>query len=408
MPAKGFSRHWKQAEQNDFSSQETLIKRKTLSSPQLHEILIQSIFSMEQKDLQQIASQFEIKGDILEVKPLGNGLINTTYKVVTQGDAPDYVLQHVNNSIFPDVDLLMNNIVAVTSHLRSKLEAKHTKDIDRKVLQFIPAKDGKYYYLHGENYWRVMVFIPDTVSKTGVTIESSYIVGKTFGDFQASLADIPTQLGETIKDFHNIEFRLQQLREAVAQDKASRVAETKHLVEEIEKRAETMSRSERLYREGKLPKRICHCDTKVDNILFDKDDNVLCVIDLDTVMPGFIFSDYGDFLRSAANTQPEDSPEYDKIEFRMDIFKAFTQGYLETARAFLTPIEIENLPYAALLFPYMQTVRFLADYLNGDTYFKIQYPEHNLVRTINQLTLLQKAEAHIPEMEAFIKAELAK
>ena len=363
---------------------------------------------MEQSELQHIASQFNIKGNIVEIKPLGNGLINTTYKVVTEGNAPDYVLQHVNNAIFPDVDMLMNNIVAVTRHIRKKLEAKHTTDIDRKVLHFVPCKDGKYYYLHDGKYWRIMDFIPDTVSKSGVTPESSYIVGETFGDFQAMLADIPEKLGETIKDFHNIEFRLQQFREAVADDKMGRVAETKDIIDEIEKRAESMTRSERLYREGKLPKRIAHCDTKVDNILFDKDGNVLCVIDLDTVMPSFIFSDFGDFLRSAANTVAEDSPEYDKIEFRMDIFKSFTQGYLKTASAFLTPIEIENLPYAAELFPYMQLVRFFADYLNGDTYYKIQYPEHNLVRSKNQLTLLKRAEAHEAEMQAFINEQLGK
>lgn len=253
-----------------------------------------------------------------------------------------------------------------------------------------------------------MVFIPDTVSKSGVTPESSYIVGETFGDFQAMLADIPEKLGETIKDFHNIEFRLQQFHEAVKEDKMGRAAGVKDIIDEIEKRAETMTKSEKLFREGKLPKRICHCDTKVDNILFDKDDSVLCVIDLDTVMPSFIFSDFGDFLRSAANTQAEDSPEYDKIEFRMDIFKAFTEGYLKTASAFLTPIEIENLPYGATLFPYMQLVRFFADYLNGDTYYKIQYPEHNLVRSKNQLTLLQRAEEKIPEMEAFIQEQLKK
>ncbi len=363
---------------------------------------------MEQKDLQHIASQFQITGNVVEVKPLGNGLINTTYQVITEGDAPNYVLQHINNAIFPDVDLLMHNIVEVTGHIRKKLEAKHTTDIDRKVLHFVPCTDGKYYYLHDGKYWRIMDLIPDTVSKSGVTPESSYIVGKTFGDFQAMLADIPVELGETIKDFHNIEFRLKQLDEAIAEDKMGRLADTKDIVEEIKNRAESMSRSERLFREGKLPKRICHCDTKVDNILFDKNDDVLCVIDLDTVMPSFIFSDYGDFLRSAANTMPEDSPEYDKISFRMDIFKAFTEGYLETAKAFLTPIEIENLPYAATLFPYMQVVRFYADYLNGDTYFKTQYPEHNLVRTRNQLTLLKSAEAHVPEMQAFIDAQLAK
>ena len=363
---------------------------------------------MEQKDLQHIANQFEIEGNVTEVKPLGNGLINTTYKVVTDGNTPDYVMQHINTDIFPDVDMLMNNIVAVTGHIRKKLEAKHTADIDRKVLKFVPCKDGKYYYNHDGKIWRIMVFIPDTVSKSGVTPESSYIVGETFGDFQAMLADIPEKLGETIKDFHNIEFRLQQFHDAVKADKVGRLAGVKDIVEEIEKRADSMCRSEQLFREGKLPKRICHCDTKVDNILFDKNDNVLCVIDLDTVMPSFIFSDYGDFLRSAANTMPEDSPEYDKIDFRMDIFKSFTEGYLKTARAFLTPIEIENLPYAATLFPYMQLVRFFADYLDGDNYFKTQYPEHNLVRSKNQLTLLKRAEEKIADMQAYIDEQLKK
>lgn len=363
---------------------------------------------MEQTVLQHIAGQFEIQGKVIEVKPLGNGLINTTYKVVTEGNDPDYVLQHINNSIFPDVDMLMGNIVAVTGHIRKTLEARQVEDIDRMVLHFVPCKDGKYYYLHEGKYWRIMVFIPDTVSKSGVSPESSYIVGETFGDFQAMLADIPAQLGETIKDFHNLEFRLQQFHEAVKEDKMGRAAGVKDLIEEVEKRAEYMCKGERLYREGKLPKRICHCDTKVDNILFDKQENVLCVIDLDTVMPNFIFSDFGDFLRSAANTMPEDSPEYDKIEFRMDIFKSFAEGYLKTASAFLTPIEIENLPYAATLFPYMQFVRFFADYLNGDVYYKTQYPEHNLVRSKNQLTLLQRAEEKVPEMEQFIAEQLKK
>lgn len=363
---------------------------------------------MEQKDLQHIANQFEIEGNVSEIKPLGNGLINTTYKVVTEGTTPDYVMQHINTDIFPDVDMLMNNIVAVTAHIRKKLEEKNTADIERKVLKFIPCKDGKYYYKHEGKCWRIMFYIPDTVSKSGVTPESSYIVGETFGDFQAMLADIPEQLGETIKDFHNIEFRLQQFHDAVKANKAGRLDGVKDIVEEIEKRAEEMCRSERLFREGKLPKRICHCDTKVDNILFDKDDSVLCVIDLDTVMPNFIFSDFGDFLRSAANTMPEDSPEYDKIEFRMDIFKSFTEGYLKAARVFLTPTEIENLPYAATLFPYMQLVRFFADYLDGDKYYKTQYPEHNLVRSKNQLTLLKRAEEKLSEMQAFIDEQLKK
>ncbi|MDD5781199.1 MAG: aminoglycoside phosphotransferase family protein [Bacteroidales bacterium] len=358
-------------------------------------------------NLQQIVANFDIQGKVIDVRPLGNGLINTTYKVETEGDAPNYVLQHINNAIFPDVEMLMNNIVAVTNHIRAKYEAADMADLERKVLNFVPAKDGKYFHFDGEKYWRIMVFIPDTISQSAVTPESSYIVGETFGNFQAMLADIPVQLGETIKDFHNMEFRLQQLREAVAENKAGRLAEVQWLVDELEKRAEEMCKGERLFREGKLAKRICHCDTKVDNILFDQDGKVLCVIDLDTVMPNFIFSDFGDFLRSAANTGKEDDKDLDNVNFNMEIFKAFTEGYLKSARVFLTPLEIENLPYAAALFPYMQTVRFLADYINGDTYYKTQYPEHNLVRSKAQFKLLQSVEAHQAEMQAFIAAQLS-
>ena len=354
-----------------------------------------------------IVSQFNIQGNVVEVAPLGNGLINTTYRVKTEGAAPDYVLQHVNNAIFPDVDMLMNNIVAVTEHIHGKLVATGATDIERKVLKFVPTKDGKYYHFDGEKYWRVMEFIPDTVGMTAVTPETSYIVGETFGNFQAMLADIPAELGETIKDFHNMEFRLRQLREAVAENKAGRLAEVQWLVDELEARAEEMCKGERLHREGKLAKRICHCDTKVDNILFDKDGNVLCVIDLDTVMPNFIFSDFGDYLRSAANTGKEDDQNLDNVNFNMEIFKSFTKGYLKSAASFITPLEVENLPYAAALFPYMQTVRFLADYINGDTYYKIQYPEHNLVRSKAQFKLLQSVEAHQAEMQAFI-AEIVK
>ena len=352
--------------------------------------------------MNEIVSQFAIQGNVVEVAPLGNGLINTTYRVKTEEGQPDYVLQNVNNAIFPDVEMLMDNIVAVTSHIRAKLEAAGTEDIDRKVLNFIPTKDGKYFYFDGAKYWRVMAFIPDTKSMTAVTPETSYIVGETFGNFQAMLADIPAQLGETIKDFHNMEFRLKQLREAVAENKAGRLAEVQWLVDELEKRAEEMCKGEQFHREGKLPKRICHCDTKVDNILFDQEGNVLCVIDLDTVMPNFIFSDFGDYLRSAANTGKEDDKDLDNVNFNMEIFKSFAKGYLKSAASFITPLEVENLPYAAALFPYMQTVRFLADYINGDTYYKTQYADHNLVRSKAQFKLLQSVEAHQAEMKEFI------
>ena len=359
-------------------------------------------------DLTNIVSQFAIEGKVLEITPFGGGLINHTYKVTTAGNGPDYILQNVNVSVFPDIDLLMNNIVEVTNHIRKKLEAANTPNIGRKVLRFIPAIDGKMYYYDGDKYWRVMVCIPDSVTKTGVSIESAYIVGETFANFQAMLADIPAKLGETIKDFHNMEWRIQQLKDAIAANKSGRAddPEVKEILKEIFDRADEYCKAERLYREGKLPKRICHCDTKVDNILFDKDDNVLCVIDLDTVMPSFIFSDFGDFLRSAANTTAEDDPDLSKVSFNFEIFKSFTKGYLKGAASFITPIEIENLPFATALFPYMTLVRFIADYINGDIYFHCKYPEHNLVRSRNQLKLTKCVEAAFPQMEAFIAEQL--
>lgn len=237
-----------------------------------------------------------------------------------------------------------------------------------------------------------MLFIPDSYTYEAVTPEYSYYAGKAFGEFQSLLSDMEQPLGEVLPNFHNIEFRLSQLRDAVRENRCGRVGEVQHFIDAIEEKAEMMCLSERLYREGKLPKRVCHCDTKVNNMLFDSDGNVLCVIDLDTVMPSFVFSDFGDFLRSAANTGAEDDKCLDNIDFNMEIFEAFAKGYLIGTKDFLTDIEKENLPYAALLFPYMQTVRFLADYINGDKYYKIKYPEHNLVRTKAQWRLFERAE----------------
>lgn len=341
-----------------------------------------------------IAQKFKISEEITSVKPMGEGLINDTYKVFVKGaDAPKYVLQRINNAIFQDVDMLMDNINKVTAHLQAK---------NIKTLQFLDTKDGKSYYFDGEKYWRVMAFVPDSLTYQTINAQFSCIAGKSFGEFESALADMKEPLGEIIPDFHNIEFRLKQLSDAVAEDRVGRVKEVQYYLDEIFKREEKMTLGERLFREGKLPKRVCHCDTKVNNMLFDKDGNVLCIIDLDTVMPSFVFSDYGDFLRTAANTGMEDDPNLDNIDFNMEIFEAFTKGYLEGTKAFLLPIEKENLPYAAMLFPYMQTVRFLADYINGDTYYKIKYPEHNLIRTKAQWRLFERAEAKEIEMMKFL------
>ena len=349
---------------------------------------------MTTTQLFEIAGRFLVQGRIADIQPFGGGLINDTFRVTTEGDAPDYVLQRINNAIFKDVDLLQHNIEAVTEHIREKLEDAGEDDIDRKVLSLVGVhgSDNTYVCVGGQ-YWRMTVLIPDSYTHNEVTPESSYDTGKAFGRFEAMLADLPETLGETIPDFHNMELRSRQLKEAVSADPVGRMAEpeVQEILKFLEQYDQEMCKAERLYREGVLPKRICHCDPKVNNILFDAEGKVLCVIDLDTIMPSFVFSDFGDFLRTGANTVAEDCPDIEKVDFRMDIYDAFLKGYLESAGEFLTDVEKDNLPYAAMLFPYMQAVRFFADYINGDTYYKIAYPDHNLVRTRNQVALFKSA-----------------
>lgn len=362
------------------------------------------IINMEEKNLLQLVSHFDVQGTVKSVKPLGNGLINDTYKVaMNEEDEPAYVLQRINNAIFKDVELLQSNIEAVTAHLRKKLEEKQVADIDRRVLHFIKAETGKTYWREADDtYWRMMRFIPNAFTYETVNEKYSHAAGLAFGEFEAALVDLPQQLGETIPDFHNMELRARQLKEAVQNNPVKRLSVVESMVEELNRNMEEMCKAEQLHRDGKLPKRICHCDTKVNNMMFDADGNILCVIDLDTVMPSYVFSDYGDFLRTGANFTAEDDPNLANVGFNMDIFKAFTKGYLTSAGAFLTPIEREHLPFAAKLFPFMQCVRFLTDYINGDVYYKIKYPEHNLDRAKNQLALFNSVCLHEEEMKNFI------
>ena len=355
------------------------------------------------KDLRDIAAQFCLQGIVSEIRPLGNGLINDTFLVSTQDpDTPDYVLQRINHHIFQDVALLQDNIDKVTRHIRTKLQTAGEDDIERKVLTLISTHDGKTYYFDSESYWRISVFIPRTQTIDVVNESTAMSAGLAFGRFEAMLADIPDKLGEPIPHFHDIELRVKQLEDAMNENKAGRLNKVLDMCQQILDVSPTMSAATEWLRSGYLPTRICHCDPKVNNILFNEQGEVLCVIDLDTVMPSHIYSDYGDFLRTAANFTSEDDADLNKVGFNMQLFKAFTKGYLQSAQSFLTETEISNMPYGAALFPYMQCVRFLADYLNGDTYYKIAYSEHNLVRAKNQLKLYQDVNAHADEMNSFI------
>ena len=355
--------------------------------------------------MKEILSHFDIKNEVADPQPLKIGFINDSFIVRAKNKGEkSYFLQRINHHIFQNVEGLQRNIQIVTDHIRQKLAASGESDIDRKVLELVPTKDGKLYHKTAEgDYWRVYVLIENASSQEKVTPESAELTGEAFGRFQCQLADLPFDaLCESIPNFHNIEFRLWQLDEALKEDKASRKAAVKDIVAEIDKRREEMCLAERLFREGKLPKHINHCDTKVNNILFDEQGKPLCIVDLDTVMPGFVLSDFGDFMRTAANKGAEDDPILDNIQVDLEIFEAYARGYLKQA-TFLTDIEKQLLPYGCRLLSYMQTVRFFTDYLNGDTYYKIQYPEHNLVRTRAQLRLVEEQERVADRMQAIIQ-----
>ena len=351
----------------------------------------------------QIIDQFSIQGSPGSISPLSIGHINDSFIIRNQeAGKPDYLLQCINHQIFKDVDMLQNNILEVTNHIRKKLKARGIADVDRRVLTIIPAKDGKPFFFDGEKYWRVYLFIAGGRSFDTINPELAYEAGKAFGNFQSDLADLPNPLGETIPDFHNMEFRLQQFNDALNADLAGRVKDNQDIIQEIQSRAEEMCAPNRFHREGKLPKRTNHCDTKVNNVMFDQEGNVLAVVDLDTVMPGFVLSDFGDFMRTGANTGAEDDANLDNITINLDVFKGYTRGYAEKAKSFLLPIEIDHLAFGAKLLTYMQTVRFFTDYMNGDTYYKIHFPEHNLQRTKAQFRLLQEMEKHYDEMNEIV------
>ena len=352
-----------------------------------------------------ILKQFKLKTEIVEIKPLKIGHINDSF-ILTGKNPKDesYFLQRINHNIFKNVEGLQNNIKIVTDHLRKKYREAEETNLKQKVLELIPTIDEKLFYKDGDgNYWRVYINIINTHSYEAITPELAYEAGKAYGNFHCMIVDIPAnQLIDSIPDFHNVEFRVQQMKDAVKDNVAGRLEKTQWMVDELLKRAEEMCLPQKLFREGKLPGRINHCDTKINNLLFNDKDEPCCIVDLDTMMISTVLSDFGDFMRTAANTGAEDDLYLENINVNMDIFEAYTKGYLEKA-TFLTDTELEYLPLGAKMLTYMQTVRFFNDYLNGDTYYKISHPEHNWQRTIAQFRLLEEQEKKFEIMQQIVK-----
>ena len=350
-------------------------------------------------ELKNIASHFSIEGRIESIEPLGAGFINDTFRIRTAGDASDYILQRKNRQIFPDVPSMMDNIVAVTGHIRSKVEAAGG-DVRREVLTVVTTPDGKAWVRdeRGE-YWTVCLFIDGSVTYDRAdTPALAYKGGEGIGLFQSQLSDFTRPLAETIKGFHNIRFRFGQWDEAVARDAAGRCKELTREMEWIASRRDEMLDFWSKVEDGTIPMRVTHNDTKISNILFDEKGDVLCVIDLDTVMSSTSLNDFGDAIRTFANTGAEDDRNLKNVSLDMNMFRAYTEGYISKRRSTLAPSEREWLAFGARYIVYEQVLRFLMDYIDGDTYYKIASPDHNLVRTRAQYALLESIESHYDEM----------
>jgi len=357
-----------------------------------------------------VVSQFEIDGIVAGIERFGSGHINDTFRVVLQDQVSDsYLLQRINHHIFSDVEGLMNNINLVTNHLKA-----HFKELGmdgmKHTLTIIPTKSGSLYTQDDEgNYWRVFTLLTNTKSYDIVeTTKQSYSGGQAFGQFQKQLATLDAnKLVEILPNFHNIDFRLSNLRKAIESNKGNRVHEVQDILDYIFEREDKMRNVIKMAQNNELPLRITHNDTKFNNVLLDQQDNVQCVIDLDTVMPGYIAYDFGDAIRTIINSAAEDEKDLNKVQLNIPLFQAYAEGYLSEAREFLTDKEVESLWYGVLLLPYMQAVRFLTDYIDGDLYYKTHYEDHNLVRTKTQVKLVKDLEANEPELLSILDEALA-
>ena len=358
-------------------------------------------------NLKEIFDYFITDGTFLRGEPYGSGHIHDTFRIETaEKDKDDYILQRLNNKIFKNIPELQQNIERVTIHLRNKLEQIPGSDIKRECLCLIRSHEGKSWIIDKDgNYWRMYIFISNHRSYNIVDSPVKAIEGgKAIGRFQAMLSDMPGgPLFETIPSFHNIEKRLQTFSLKVREDPVGRAETVSEEIKQVLQRAEDMKIILKLGQEGKIPLRITHNDTKFNNILLDEYDKALCVIDLDTVMPGYVHYDFGDAIRTVTNSASEDETDLSKIRMDVDLFKAYSEGYLSETGDTLNDVEKEFLAFAPQLITYTIAVRFLTDYIDGDNYFKIHHKHHNLQRARAQLRLVSSMEEQYEDMKSIIR-----
>lgn len=357
--------------------------------------------------MQKILDSFDIKGKVIFFETYGSGHINETYYIIVRNniDNEEYVLQRINTKVFKDPDKLMENYTGVTEFLRKKI-VQNGGDPKRETISIVKTKDGQNYHRDDMGgCWRLLIFVKDSISYDKVeNPKQFYDSAVAFGNFQRLLAEYPADtLHETIPNFHNTPERLRIFKEALAADIYGRAKEVREEIDFVLAREEFMGTLERAHKEGKLPLKVTHNDTKLNNILFDKNSGeAICIIDLDTIMPGYSVNDFGDSIRFGATTALEDEADLSKVSFDISLYELYVKGFIEGASGGLTDIELEMLPIAAVMMTLECGMRFLTDYLSGDTYFRISREKHNLDRARNQFKLVRDMEEKLSEMREIV------
>lgn len=366
---------------------------------------IKKAYRVMKEKFTELAGIFCLPGTITSIDVISNGNINATYDVSIEheGKTRRYVFQKLNIFVFKSPKKIMKNIEAITSHIADKLEMEgKSRDY---VMHFAHTVEGKNYYMEDQGFWRISEFVPNTVTYNSCEdLDKLRSAGQAFGNFQTMLADFDaSSLYETIPNFHNTRSRIAVLMRHVSEDPCGRVDEVGEEIRGIKELRALAVRLNELIDSQELPLRVTHNDTKINNVLFDKDTGeAKTVIDLDTVMPGLVAHDFGDAVRFAANTAAEDEPDLSKVSLDMDRFRAFAEGFIPEVASSLTPTEVKTLSLGAFTMTLELAVRFLDDYITGDQYFKTLYRGHNLVRTRCQLKLAREMYEHLGEMNKIV------
>ncbi len=356
-------------------------------------------------DIKKIASRFPLPGDFISATPFTRGHINDTYVADFEKDGRcvRHLIQRVNHDIFRNVPAMMENVGRVTRHAAARLQADGCSEVSRRVLTVIPTHEGLSHHCdEAGNFWRVFIFIENTRSHDAIeSVEQAHDVARAFGNFQKLLVDLPGgRLNETIPNFHHTRSRFDALMQAVAEDRAGRAASVRAEIDFFRRREPVADVLLGLLARGEIPERVTHNDTKLNNVLFDAaSGEAVCVIDLDTVMPGLALYDFGDMVRTATSPAPEDERDLSKVRMQMPMFGALVGGYLGSAGGFLNDAEKAHLAFSGRLITFETGARFLTDHLQGDVYFKIHRPQHNLDRARTQMKLVESIEEQEESMQ---------